>query len=348
MNMLGLRDLVFIAPTHSLHHHHHHQQGQTIISQDQHNSHGGHTNNNNNTDNNSIPLPPSSLSVGLGIFPLLTATPCMPPQDNNNVHHHDQQEHVLVNTTANNSSYWNLKMCPEVSEHDGSGDENNNGGGGGGLYGPEFRVCQDCGNRAKKDCSYKRCRTCCKGRGYDCSTHVKSTWVPVSHRRARDIAVVAAAAGGDGGGDGGSNNKRLRGFGSSQTTTTTTNTSHSSTSNATTTKSLDSTSCHQDAEFKQSLPGQVRAPAAFKCHRVSAIGNGEDEITYLATVQICGHVFKGFLYDQGGDGKNEVPCVSVLQLGNSGSGKNNNNNNGECSSPTPIGVPITAYPASAC
>ncbi|MED6124193.1 hypothetical protein PIB30_056797 [Stylosanthes scabra] len=80
--------------------------------------------------------------------------------------------------------------------------------------------------------------------------------------------------------------------------------------------------------------------------RVSAIGNGEDEITYLATVQICGHVFKGFLYDQGADGKNEVPCVSLLQLGNFGSGKNNNN--GDCSSPTPIRVPITAYPASAC
>ncbi|QHO32023.1 Protein LATERAL ROOT PRIMORDIUM [Arachis hypogaea] len=333
MNMLGLRDLVFIAPTHSLHHHH--QQGQTIISQDHHHSHG-HTNNNNdnnNNNNNNLPFPPSSLSVGLGIFPLITATPCMPQDNNNNVHH--DQQHLLVGTntttatTTTNNSYWNLKMCPEVSEHDGGGGEGNNNGDGGGssIYGPEFRVCQDCGNRAKKDCSYKRCRTCCKGRGYDCSTHVKSTWVPVSHRRARDITVVAAAALGA--------NKRLRAFGSSQTTTTT-NTSHSSTSNATTTK---------NAEFKQSLPSHVRAPAAFRCHRVSAIGNGEDEITYLATVHICGHVFKGFLYDQGADGKNdEVPCVSVLQLGNSGK----NNNNGECSSPTPIGVPISAYPASAC
>ncbi|KAL1300628.1 protein LATERAL ROOT PRIMORDIUM 1 isoform X1 [Arachis hypogaea] len=346
MNMLGLRDLVFIAPTYSLHHHH--QQGQTIISQDNHHSHGhtNTTNNNDNNNNNNLPFPPSSLSVGLGIFPLITATPCMPQDNNNNVHH--DQQHLLVGTnttTTTNNSYWNLKMCPEVSEHDGGGgDGNNNGdGGGGSIYGPEFRVCQDCGNRAKKDCSYKRCRTCCKGRGYDCSTHVKSTWVPVSHRRARDMAVVAASDGGGAAAALGAN-KRLRAFGSSQTTTTT-NTSHSSTSNATTTKSLDSTSCHQDAEFKQSLPSHVRAPAAFRCHRVSAISNGEDEITYLATVHICGHVFKGFLYDQGADGKNdEVPCVSVLQLGNSGK----NNNNGECSSPTPIGVPISAYPASAC
>ncbi|KAL4294473.1 protein LATERAL ROOT PRIMORDIUM 1 isoform X2 [Arachis ipaensis] len=337
MNMLGLRDLVFIAPTHSLHHHH--QQGQTIISQDNHHSHGhtNTTNNNDNNNNNNLPFPPSSLSVGLGIFPLITATPCMPQDNNNNVHH--DQQHLLVGTnttTTTNNSYWNLKMCPEVSEHDGGGgDGNNNGdGGGGSIYGPEFRVCQDCGNRAKKDCSYKRCRTCCKGRGYDCSTHVKSTWVPVSHRRARDMAVVAASDGGGAAAALGAN-KRLRAFGSSQTTTTT-NTSHSSTSNATTTK---------NAEFKQSLPSHVRAPAAFRCHRVSAISNGEDEITYLATVHICGHVFKGFLYDQGADGKNdEVPCVSVLQLGNSGK----NNNNGECSSPTPIGVPISAYPASAC
>ncbi|KAL1300629.1 protein LATERAL ROOT PRIMORDIUM 1 isoform X2 [Arachis hypogaea] len=337
MNMLGLRDLVFIAPTYSLHHHH--QQGQTIISQDNHHSHGhtNTTNNNDNNNNNNLPFPPSSLSVGLGIFPLITATPCMPQDNNNNVHH--DQQHLLVGTnttTTTNNSYWNLKMCPEVSEHDGGGgDGNNNGdGGGGSIYGPEFRVCQDCGNRAKKDCSYKRCRTCCKGRGYDCSTHVKSTWVPVSHRRARDMAVVAASDGGGAAAALGAN-KRLRAFGSSQTTTTT-NTSHSSTSNATTTK---------NAEFKQSLPSHVRAPAAFRCHRVSAISNGEDEITYLATVHICGHVFKGFLYDQGADGKNdEVPCVSVLQLGNSGK----NNNNGECSSPTPIGVPISAYPASAC
>ena len=98
-----------------------------------------------------------------------------------------------------------------------------------------------------------------------------------------------------------------------------------------------------DGRLKESLPGHVRAPAVFKCHRVSAIGNGEDEFAYLATVQISGHVFKGFLYDHGVDGKigNAVPCVSELQLGNNCSGKNR-----ECSSA--IGLPNnTAYPASA-
>nr|XP_033512340.1 protein EXPRESSION OF TERPENOIDS 1-like isoform X2 [Nicotiana tomentosiformis] len=45
--------------------------------------------------------------------------------------------------------------------------------------------CQDCGNQAKKDCTYLRCRTCCKSRGFHCQTHVKSTWAPVSTRRPR-------------------------------------------------------------------------------------------------------------------------------------------------------------------
>ncbi|OAY64334.1 Protein SHI RELATED SEQUENCE 5 [Ananas comosus] len=44
-------------------------------------------------------------------------------------------------------------------------------------------TCQDCGNQAKKDCTHRRCRTCCKSRGFDCSTHVQSTWVPAARRR---------------------------------------------------------------------------------------------------------------------------------------------------------------------
>ncbi|CAI9286703.1 unnamed protein product [Lactuca saligna] len=43
--------------------------------------------------------------------------------------------------------------------------------------------CLDCGNKAKKDCLYYRCRSCCKGHGFNCQTHVKSTWVPVSTRQ---------------------------------------------------------------------------------------------------------------------------------------------------------------------
>jgi LRP1 type putative zinc finger protein len=65
-----------------------------------------------------------------------------------------------------------------------SSDENRStvfvaSGSGGGIS------CQDCGNQAKKDCPHVRCRTCCKSRGFDCQTHVKSTWVPAARRRER-------------------------------------------------------------------------------------------------------------------------------------------------------------------
>lgn len=56
------------------------------------------------------------------------------------------------------------------------------GGGGGGSGGVS---CQDCGNQAKKDCGHMRCRTCCKSRGFECSTHLRSTWVPAAKRRER-------------------------------------------------------------------------------------------------------------------------------------------------------------------
>ncbi|KAJ1287116.1 hypothetical protein BS78_03G405600 [Paspalum vaginatum] len=191
-------------------------------------------------------------------------------------------------------------------------------------------TCQDCGNQAKKDCCHNRCRTCCKSRGFDCSTHVKSTWVPAARRRERQqiagsgsassspaaataSAAAAAAA---------SASKKPRLL-SSQTTT-----SHTSTSNATTPRSFDTTSSHQDASFRDSLPRQVRAPAVFKCVRVTSIEDGEDEYAYQATVTINGHLFKGFLYDQGPDDgrhhaatSNEdsatagVPNISELHLG---------------------------------
>ena len=59
------------------------------------------------------------------------------------------------------------------------------GGGGGGMN------CQDCGNQAKKDCPHLRCRTCCKSRGFQCHTHVKSTWVPAAKRRERQQQLAA-------------------------------------------------------------------------------------------------------------------------------------------------------------
>lgn len=261
------------------------------------------------------------------------------------------QSNEVQENPNNNSNFWNLRMCPEVVNLPKKGvisdDENHNHSKmvmmeseENGVYGSEYRVCQDCGNRAKKDCVFRRCRTCCKGRGYDCSTHLKSTWIPSTRRREREVEMLVGGGGGGGGdGEGCSGVKRQKGLlGSSQNAAAT---SHSSNSNGTTPKSFATSSCHQDAGFKEGLPGQVHAPAVFRCHRVTAIGNGEDEFAYLATVHISGHVFKGFLYDHGVDGKNPMPCVSELQLGNNCSAKN-----GECSSA--IGVPNNnAYPASA-
>ncbi|XP_074587309.1 protein LATERAL ROOT PRIMORDIUM 1-like [Curcuma longa] len=175
-------------------------------------------------------------------------------------------------------------------------------------------TCQDCGNQAKKDCSHRRCRTCCKSRGFECSTHVKSTWVPAARRRERQIGTSAAASTSTST----SATKKPR-LVSSQPTTA----SHTSTSN--TTRSFDTTSSHQDASVKENLPGHVRAPALFKCVRVTSIDDGEDEYAYHAMVKIGGRVFKGFLYDHGlddggghsDDGKeSSIPNISELHLGN--------------------------------
>lgn len=54
--------------------------------------------------------------------------------------------------------------------------------------------CQDCGNQAKKECVYMRCRTCCKSKGFQCQTHVKSTWVPLYRRRHRQHHLLTTTA----------------------------------------------------------------------------------------------------------------------------------------------------------
>ena len=62
--------------------------------------------------------------------------------------------------------------------------------GGGGSSSSSVATCQDCGNQAKKDCSHRRCGTCCKSRGFDCSTHVKSIWVPAARLRGYSIYIA--------------------------------------------------------------------------------------------------------------------------------------------------------------
>ncbi|MQL72429.1 hypothetical protein Taro_004773 [Colocasia esculenta] len=228
------------------------------------------------------------------------------------------------------------------------------GGGGTGGSALSAPPCQDCGNQAKKDCIHRRCRTCCKSRGFDCATHVKSTWVPAARRRERQMSGAPAMASGGEGGAGAVSSastsaaKKARLIAvtanappgtTTATATANTTASRTSTSNTTTPpRSFETSSSHQDASFRESLPGQVRAPAVFKCVRVTTVDDGEDEFAYQAMVRIGGHVFKGFLYDQGVDAtpgitsaggqgdhgghdhrnRGSMPNISDLHLGGAG------------------------------
>ncbi|XVF04860.1 hypothetical protein REPUB_Repub05bG0121600 [Reevesia pubescens] len=339
MGMVGLRDFVVVTPAsfnHHHHHHHHHTQD-PIMPNDQMDG----------------PNAATALGVGVGVIPLLSAAPCLAPQNvedsdllNNNGRNklsgmqlwqnQNSSPHYLKKLDNNNSSSMNNLM-----QSSGGGG----GGGSGGSGSSSGATCQDCGNQAKKDCIQRRCRTCCKSRGFDCPTHVKSTWVPAARRRERQLM---APAGGGGGGAAGSSISTSGAKKPRLVTSQTTTTSHTSTSN-TTPRSFDTSSSHQDAGFKESLPGQVRAPAVFKCVRVTAVEDGEDEYAYQAVVKIGGHVFKGVLYDQGVEGRDGFPNLSELHLGGAGGGGSNggggNGRNGGSSS-SPALDPSEVYAAT--
>ncbi|XP_039035179.1 protein SHI RELATED SEQUENCE 3-like [Hibiscus syriacus] len=159
--------------------------------------------------------------------------------------------------------------------------------------------CQDCGNIAKKDCAYMRCRTCCRSKGFGCQTHVKSNWVPAYRRRNRYhqqqqeeehqrwSSLPNPLL---------SNPKRLR-------------------------ENYPSSGL-EVGDF----PAQVTLPAMFRCVRVSSIEDvAGDQYAYRTAVTIGGHVFKGILYDQGPDrghyslgecSSRETPQPPWLQLPN--------------------------------
>ncbi|KAH0900668.1 hypothetical protein Bca4012_086434 [Brassica carinata] len=140
--------------------------------------------------------------------------------------------------------------------------------------------CRDCGNQAKKDCTHMRCRTCCKSRGFDCSTHVRSTWIPVARRRERQQQVHMSTSGGSGS----SVPKRHR--------------------DATLpgTSSFRSPSDSAGLEMGEAIfPPEVSSDALFQCVKMSGVDDEEDDgqYAYQTTVNIGGHLFKGILYDQG-------------------------------------------------
>ncbi|KAK4429320.1 protein SHI RELATED SEQUENCE 7 [Sesamum alatum] len=161
-----------------------------------------------------------------------------------------------------------------------------------GRGGNEGMNCQDCGNQAKKDCQHLRCRTCCKSRGFQCQTHVKSTWVPAAKRRERQQQLAALQQ------DHhhqqqqqqlSTNPKRLRenpGSGGGGA---------SSALACTTSRLPATTSGFELGHF----PPEVSSPAVFRCVRVSAVDDAAEHLAYQTAVNIGGHVFKGILYDQG-------------------------------------------------
>ncbi|KAM7278876.1 hypothetical protein ACFE04_006010 [Oxalis oulophora] len=324
MGMVNLRDVFVVAPAASFNHHHHHHH------------HGGGNDHMTSSDH-----------MGVGVIPLLSAAPCIAaaPQNDDtdmfgnsrnkvnpiqfwqqsqtNPHNHHHQTHhqqFIKSSTKNNTMLDQNNNLFNAAAAGGSGSRPIGGdhGGSGSASSSGTTTCQDCGNQAKKDCPHKRCRTCCKSRGLDCTTHVKSTWVPAARRRERQLmaAAVVEGAAGSSGSTSGAKKPRLI---TSQTT------SHTSTSNTTPPRSFDTSSSHQDLGFKESLPGQVRAPAVFKCVRVTSVEDGgEDEFAYQAMVKIGGHVFKGFLYDHGMDPSQEgFPNLSELHLGGGGGGGRN-------------------------
>ncbi|XAR72781.1 hypothetical protein NMG60_11019539 [Bertholletia excelsa] len=135
--------------------------------------------------------------------------------------------------------------------------------------------CQDCGNHAKKDCAYVRCRTCCKSRGFHCQTHVKSTWIPVSKRRPKQEQLIPH---------------------------------HQQQQFSTATVPQQEQEAPNPKRFRDSLssgfeegdfPAELQIPATFRCVRVSSQDNVVDQYAYQTAVSIGGRLFKGILYDQG-------------------------------------------------
>jgi LRP1 type putative zinc finger protein len=126
-------------------------------------------------------------------------------------------------------------------------DHGRGGSGSGGA------TCQDCGNQAKKGCAHSRCRTCCNSRGFECDTHVKSTWVPAARRWERLQLAGGAGAGAPAAPPSLAPTTTKRPRLACPTPTRTTN-SRASTSNATTPRSFDTSSSHQGINHMTGTP----------------------------------------------------------------------------------------------
>ncbi|GFQ00072.1 protein lateral root primordium 1 [Phtheirospermum japonicum] len=202
-------EFFFVAPASSFQHHHHAEAG------------GG------SAAAATINFDPHSLntSSAIGVIPLLTSTPCLAGGADDDLLNSARNRGGAAaamqlwqkEQRQNPSSSSAYLIKPMTLEHTNLLQTD-------GVIGTT--TCQDCGNQAKKDCSHRRCRTCCKSRGYDCTTHVKSTWVPAACCRERQL-MTGNPATGAGSSQSTSGSKKPRLDGASQTT------SHTSTSNNT-------------------------------------------------------------------------------------------------------------------
>ncbi|XP_031117082.1 protein EXPRESSION OF TERPENOIDS 1-like [Ipomoea triloba] len=168
--------------------------------------------------------------------------------------------------------------------------------------------CQDCGNQAKKDCSHMRCRTCCKSRGFQCQTHVKSTWVPAAKRRERQQQLAALQQSQEN-----NNNQQslqLRSSSSRELTPKRHREDPSTNNSSLVCARLPSSTPGLEVG---NFPAKVSLTAAFQCVRMRSVDDGDDQYAYQAAVNIGGHVFKGILYDEG-------PESQYLTAGESSSG----------------------------
>ncbi|KAF9682239.1 hypothetical protein SADUNF_Sadunf05G0088200 [Salix dunnii] len=165
--------------------------------------------------------------------------------------------------------------------------------------------CQDCGNQAKKDCLHMRCRTCCKSRGFECQTHVKSTWVPASKRRERQHQLTALQQQQQQQQQQqlqirGENPKRPR--------------ENPISSSLACTRLANNLSGLELGNF----PAEVSSPALFRCVKVGDIDESEEMLAYQTAVNIGGHVFKGILYDHGLESNYMAPGETSSGVGGGG------------------------------
>ncbi|XWS33816.1 hypothetical protein CRYUN_Cryun22dG0115300 [Craigia yunnanensis] len=203
-----------------------------------------------------------------------------------------QQEHFQRhNSSSNNpqdqqlqdlySSAAGLGVGPSRSSINVSDDSSSRSAfmmmssGGGGMS------CQDCGNQAKKDCIHMRCRTCCKSQGFDCQTHVNSSWVPASKRRERQQQLAALQQQ--------QQQLQVRGENPKRQRENPNSSSLACTRLPTTASGLE----------LGNFPAEVNSEAVFRCVRVSSIEDADDQYAYQTAVNIGGHAFKGILYDHG-------------------------------------------------